>query len=99
LRSRNNRGLAATFTGVDRVLPALPRLDSLDFESRRPASPQPERDRMESFSAASPRIIACATDLTTRVTANRKAQFEVIARSSGSFERPACDVRRESYDA
>jgi hypothetical protein len=54
---------------------------------------------MENFSAASPRIIACATDLTTRVTANRKALFEVIARSSGSFERPACDVRRESYDA
>ena len=33
---------------------------------------------MENFSAASPRIIACATDLTTRVAANRKAPFEVI---------------------
>ena len=63
-------------------LPALPRLDGLDFESPRPGPSQPERDRAGNFSVASPRIIACSSDLPTRVAANRKAQFEANPRSN-----------------
>jgi len=41
LRSRNNRGLTATFIRVGRTLPALPALVGLYFERPRPGLSQP----------------------------------------------------------
>jgi hypothetical protein len=64
------------FIRVNRILPAVSRPGRPRLRVRISAKSQPERDRTENFAAASSRIIACSTDVPTRVAANRRTPFE-----------------------